>query len=145
VPSAARFASERHPSSLSNVQAVERNPCGVTSFRSKPNDRKAPLRAAPCRGRDGLRSKGKTYSLSPGKCAQLQKKFECLSGEWQQMLDSRLHAIGRDSPVRRLQIKSPPARLAQLPWPHKEEEGEAQGDADDLAAHVSVHRAQQFS
>ncbi len=50
------------------------------------------------------------------------------------MLDSRLHAFGRNSPLRGPQIKLPPARLAKFPWPYKEEEGELQGDADDFAA-----------
>ena len=59
------IASDRHPSSLSNVQAVARNPYGVTSLLSNPNDCKAPLRAVPCRGRDWWRREAKTYSLSP--------------------------------------------------------------------------------
>ena len=61
------------------------------------------------------------------------------------MLDPCLHAFGRNSPLRGRQIKLPPARLAKLPRPHKEEEGKLQGDADDLAASVSVDRTQQFS
>ena len=61
------------------------------------------------------------------------------------MLDSGLHAFGRNSPLRGRQIELPPARLAKLPRPHKEEQGELQGDADDLAASVSVDRTQQFS
>src|SRR5260370_6661686 len=61
------------------------------------------------------------------------------------MLDSRLHAFGRDSPLRGRQIKLLPARLAKLPRPHKGEEGELQSDADDLAASVSVDRTQQFA
>ena len=61
------------------------------------------------------------------------------------MLDSRLHAFGRNSPLRGRQIKLLPARLAKLPRPYKEEEGELQSDANDLAASVSVDRTQQFS
>ena len=69
------IASERHPSSLSNVQAVARNPCGVTSLLSKPNDRKAPLRAVPCRGRGGSRSAGKDILAVCGNRLQLQKRL----------------------------------------------------------------------
>jgi len=58
------------------------------------------------------------------------------------MLDPCLHAFGRNSPLRGLQIKLLPARLAKLPRRHKEEEGKLQGDADDFAAGVSVDRAQ---
>ena len=61
------------------------------------------------------------------------------------MLDSRSRAFGRNSPLRGLQIKLLPARLAELPRPHKEEEGELQRDTDDLAASVSVDRTQQLS
>ena len=126
------------------MQAVARNPCGVTSRLSKPDDRKAPAKAAPCRGRDGSRREAKTYSLSP-EIVRSSKKLECLSGEGHEMLDSRLHALGRNSPLRGRQIKLPPARLAKLPGSHKEEEGELQGDTDDLAAGVSVDRTQQYS
>jgi hypothetical protein len=68
-----------------------------------------------------------------------------LSGEGHQMLDPCLHTVSRDSPLRGREIKLTPACLAKLPWPHKEEEGELQSDADDLAAGVSIDRAQQFS
>jgi len=61
------------------------------------------------------------------------------------MLDSCLHTLGGNAPLRGLQIKLLPARLAKLPRPHKEEEGERQSDADDLATSVSVDRTQQFS
>ena len=61
------------------------------------------------------------------------------------MLDSCLHAFGRNAPLCGLQVKLLPARLAKLPRPHKEEEGELQSEADDLAASVSVDRTQQLS
>ncbi len=77
-----------------------------------------------------------------GNPPQLQKKLECLPREGHEMLDPCLHAFGRNSPLRGLQIKLLPARLAKLPRPHKEEEGKLQGDADDFAAGVSVDRAQ---
>ena len=80
-----------------------------------------------------------------GDRAQLQKKLERLPREGHEMLDPCLHAFGRNSPLRGLQIKLLPARLAKLPRPHKEEEGERQSDADDLAASVSVDRTQQVS
>ena len=61
------------------------------------------------------------------------------------MLDSRLHGPRRNSPLRALKVELSPACVAKLAGPHKEEEGELQSDADDLAASVSVDRTQQFS
>lgn len=73
----------------------------------------------------GIPYQGKEVFTVTRDRSKFADQIKRLAREGHKMQDPRLHAFGRDS--------------------HKEEEGELQGDADDLAAGVSVDGAQSFS
>jgi hypothetical protein len=90
----------------------------------------------------GIPYRGKEVLTVTRDRSKFADQIKRLAKEGHKMLHPRLHAFGRDSPLRGQQVKLPPTRLAKFPWAHKEEECELQGDADDLAAGVSVDGAQ---
>ena len=86
---------------------------------------------------------GENVSALAGDAAEIAKEGDRLGGQRNDMALPHLHALGRDAPLRRIQVDLAPFRGAEFAGTNEDERGQLQGDCRRWVSDVAINAAEQ--